>query len=142
MPIAYQQERKEYRHLFLFKQKTADEMRISDWSSDVCSSDLRRLLLLDSDGEPARIVRAARQMGVRPDVRRHEYRLPADAPRGSPGHAAARLYLSAGAGVRAAEPRLDDRGFHAWLGGVAVSDRPCAHLPSRPGGRPWARKGV
>src|SRR3546814_10362803 len=30
---------------FLFKQKTAYEMRISDWSSDVCSSDLhtRRL---------------------------------------------------------------------------------------------------
>src|SRR3546814_6126856 len=26
--------------VFLFKQKTADEMRISDWSSDVCSSDL------------------------------------------------------------------------------------------------------
>src|SRR3546814_3210438 len=24
----------------VFKQKTADEMRISDWSSDVCSSDL------------------------------------------------------------------------------------------------------
>src|SRR3546814_15006074 len=27
-----------------FKQKTAYEMRISDWSSDVCSSDLRCLL--------------------------------------------------------------------------------------------------
>src|SRR3546814_18669957 len=27
---------------FFFKQKTAYEMRISDWSSDVCSSDLRR----------------------------------------------------------------------------------------------------
>src|SRR3546814_5329411 len=26
--------------IFFFKQKTADEMRISDWSSDVCSSDL------------------------------------------------------------------------------------------------------
>src|SRR3546814_8302411 len=25
---------------FFVKQKTADEMRISDWSSDVCSSDL------------------------------------------------------------------------------------------------------
>src|SRR3546814_13152326 len=25
---------------FVFKQKTADERRISDWSSDVCSSDL------------------------------------------------------------------------------------------------------
>src|SRR3546814_18811307 len=29
---------------FFFKQKTAYEMRISDWSSDVCSSDLPELL--------------------------------------------------------------------------------------------------
>src|SRR3546814_8342331 len=29
--------------VFLFKQKTAYEMRISDWSSDVCSSDLREM---------------------------------------------------------------------------------------------------
>src|SRR3546814_9833596 len=28
-------------YYFFFKQKTAYEMRISDWSSDVCSSDLR-----------------------------------------------------------------------------------------------------
>src|SRR3546814_3466405 len=28
--------------MFFFKQKTAYEMRISDWSSDVCSSDLFR----------------------------------------------------------------------------------------------------
>src|SRR3546814_2900242 len=28
---------------FCFKQKTAYELRISDWSSDVCSSDLGRL---------------------------------------------------------------------------------------------------
>src|SRR3546814_8352019 len=27
---------------FFFKQKTAYELRISDWSSDVCSSDLRQ----------------------------------------------------------------------------------------------------
>src|SRR3546814_4093315 len=33
--------------VFLFKQKTAYEMRISDWSSDVCSSDL----LTGPDGE-------------------------------------------------------------------------------------------
>src|SRR3546814_1425163 len=31
--------------VFFFKQKTAYEMRISDWSSDVCSSDLLKLLL-------------------------------------------------------------------------------------------------
>src|SRR3546814_14368253 len=29
---------------FFFKQKTAYEMRISDWSSDVCSSDLQPLV--------------------------------------------------------------------------------------------------
>src|SRR3546814_2303359 len=30
-----------YIFVFFFKQKTAYEMRISDWSSDVCSSDLQ-----------------------------------------------------------------------------------------------------
>src|SRR3546814_1918999 len=34
---------------FFFKQKTAYEMRISDWSSDVCSSDLNH-----PDHSPAR----------------------------------------------------------------------------------------
>src|SRR3546814_1693315 len=29
-----------FRCFFFFKQKTAYELRISDWSSDVCSSDL------------------------------------------------------------------------------------------------------
>src|SRR3546814_15347983 len=33
--------------LFLFKQKTAYELRISDWSSDVCSSDLSYLHTCD-----------------------------------------------------------------------------------------------
>src|SRR3546814_19558672 len=32
---------------FFFKQKTAYEMRISDWSSDVCSSDLGKSMVLD-----------------------------------------------------------------------------------------------
>src|SRR3546814_9766280 len=30
-----------FSYVFFFKQKTAYEMRISDWSSDVCSSDLQ-----------------------------------------------------------------------------------------------------
>src|SRR3546814_16260802 len=34
---------------FFFKQKTAYEMRISDWSSDVCSSDLNKNLHLIVD---------------------------------------------------------------------------------------------
>src|SRR3546814_3309212 len=40
---------------FFFKQKTAYEMRISDWSSDVCSSDL---------SEPARL--PGRELPLRP----------------------------------------------------------------------------
>src|SRR3546814_9643991 len=45
---------------FFFKQKTADEMRISDWSSDVCSSDLhplgaRRTVAVDCCGAAAEL---------------------------------------------------------------------------------------
>src|SRR3546814_6123119 len=36
---------------FFFKQKTAYEMRISDWSSDVCSSDLQRIAAAQQFGE-------------------------------------------------------------------------------------------
>src|SRR3546814_1269602 len=35
--------------IFFFKQKTAYDMRISDWSSDVCSSDLPREYLAEPD---------------------------------------------------------------------------------------------
>src|SRR3546814_3062190 len=38
--------------VFFFKQKTAYEMRISDWSSDVCSSDLGVGVGLISGGRP------------------------------------------------------------------------------------------
>src|SRR3546814_7880128 len=41
--------------VFFFKQKTAYEMRISDWSSDVCSSDLYR---------PARITEQSRNPAI------------------------------------------------------------------------------
>src|SRR3546814_4783871 len=57
---------------FFFKQKTAYEMRISDWSSDVCSSDLdyeilRRVLeaLELPCGSPAQIVQSRRSLASR-----------------------------------------------------------------------------
>src|SRR3546814_10397989 len=37
---------------FFFKPKTAYEMRISDWSSDVCSSDLEAILQAKAKGLP------------------------------------------------------------------------------------------
>src|SRR3546814_1512618 len=45
---------------FFFKQKTAYELRISDWSSDVCSSDLA-----DDRAQPARLVPGAARAGAR-----------------------------------------------------------------------------
>src|SRR3546814_7567753 len=39
---------------FFFKQKTAYEMRISDWSSDVCSSDLAADDRIDRTARPYR----------------------------------------------------------------------------------------
>src|SRR3546814_5533426 len=47
------------RMLFVFKQKTAYEMRISDWSSDVCSSDLGQ-----AEHAPGILARAAEPVGV------------------------------------------------------------------------------
>src|SRR3546814_4866119 len=40
-----------YIFVFFFKQKTAYEMRISDWSSDVCSSDLARTYFTSASAE-------------------------------------------------------------------------------------------
>src|SRR3546814_2116698 len=51
--------------IFFFKQKTAYEMRISDWSSDVCSSDLGA-----ARRSPPRRRRAARPRRSRPRARR------------------------------------------------------------------------
>src|SRR3546814_11460714 len=50
--------------LFYFKQKTAYEGRISDWSSDVCSSDLELLQLLVGGIEHlAEIERGGQRLG-------------------------------------------------------------------------------
>src|SRR3546814_1578131 len=51
---------------FFFKQKTAYEMRISDWSSDVCSSDLAEVQALEAmlRGGGASAGRAPTQSGI------------------------------------------------------------------------------
>src|SRR3546814_4192597 len=56
---------------FFFKQKTAYEMRISDWSSDVCSSDL--ILARFGDGQIALVAPEIedRQADRRAEAPRH-----------------------------------------------------------------------
>src|SRR3546814_2106309 len=62
---------------FFFKQKTAYEMRISDWSSDVCSSDLERADHNAFDTEPAtRPLHNARTIHRSPTNARCPARLP------------------------------------------------------------------
>src|SRR3546814_13282339 len=48
--------------VFFFKQKTAYEMRISDWSSDVCSSDLPQLGV--QERRPESVARSVRGEGL------------------------------------------------------------------------------
>src|SRR3546814_2134908 len=47
---------------FFFKQKTAYEMRISDWSSDVCSSDLLEIVDAHGERQARAIKRTAREI--------------------------------------------------------------------------------
>src|SRR3546814_596174 len=58
---------------FFFKQKTAYEMRISDWSSDVCSSDLaadqHARALFNRKGDPKRAGRNDGGQSARPSLR-------------------------------------------------------------------------
>src|SRR3546814_5396367 len=54
--------------VFFFKQNTAYEMRISDWSSDVCSSDLRKKKRHTSPSAPEPVAaEAGDQQGQQPD---------------------------------------------------------------------------
>src|SRR3546814_3067793 len=49
---------------FFFKQKTAYEMRISDWSSDVCSSDLSAAVMVPTVLAPGETLVATE--GIKP----------------------------------------------------------------------------
>src|SRR3546814_15893688 len=89
-----------YSFFFFFKQKTAYEMRISDWSSDVCSSDL----LYDYYGFPE-----------------HTYRLRWDAP-GAPDLGRRVADLLAAAGIAS-----DEEHERGWDHGVFVPMKVMAH---------------
>src|SRR3546814_4118118 len=57
---------------FFFKQKTAYEMRISDWSSDVCSSDLRIVIARGNAFDVvAPVIGLDRALRTKHDARRH-----------------------------------------------------------------------
>src|SRR3546814_2450477 len=90
---------------FFFKQKTAYEMRISDWSSDVCSSDLDdRALFFHIVDEPPDTARRARAIG-----------------------AAERVVVGAGAALDRGARNLDERGEHE-IGRASCRERVCQYV--------------
>src|SRR3546814_13888463 len=72
---------------FFFKQKTAYELRISDWSSDVCSSDLRAGPCHESGVRAARSAAPAQTASVSSTMPHGMSRSPAaGGPRAGCGH--------------------------------------------------------
>src|SRR3546814_13395121 len=59
-----------YFGFFFFKQKTAYEMRISDWSSDVCSSDLSAAEIVETAKRTGAVVRGPVPLPTR--IRRYD----------------------------------------------------------------------
>src|SRR3546814_3365491 len=61
--------------IFFFKQKTAYEMRISDWSSDVCSSDLNNLVPRAFNGQHLKLPGASTTIRMRDHQKRVVWRI-------------------------------------------------------------------
>src|SRR3546814_4174485 len=119
---------------FFFKQKTAYEMRISDWSSDVCSSDLAQ------PATPGRRPGAAVQAGAKGPWRQHPApaRRPA-APAGHPRTAVAGPHVAgqrpgAGAGALPRAEVAADHGLNAphRRRRAKAPDRPEEHTSELP----------
>src|SRR3546814_2558734 len=115
---------------FFFKQKTAYEMRISDWSSDVCSSDLGNVAAICGTRQPDLSV-----LRVRPDALAA---LQIDAPQQLHGIAVAlarrqgqQPQAALGIGRKPAVARLDQRIAEVALGiGIARCNRPLEQAPT------------
>src|SRR3546814_16270411 len=119
--------------LFFFKQKTADEMRISDWSSDVCSSDLGAQDVAraghgdqQDDGMAARDHKAGKsKLGLgRPDRGRQESDKEQSGVDTHFGNAESALRSGAVRRLRPPAPYgLDDEGIGLAVAGTCLTQR-------------------
>src|SRR3546814_5250975 len=100
---------------FFFKQKTAYEMRISDWSSDVCSSDLHPAVLAEAGEEHLHLF----ARGVLRLVEDDE----AVCQR-APAHEGDRRDLD----LARCQPPLDLFGRHAEIGRASCRERVCQYV--------------
>src|SRR3546814_13893564 len=105
---------------FFFKQKTAYEMRISDWSSDVCSSDLAdgdQGLEAGATGDLHVHGGGARaQLGAQHDLA-DQVEVPGVLDHGATGNHAELLTLE----PEAPDEPVDGRGQHLLVGGFRIA---------------------
>src|SRR3546814_5041194 len=114
---------------FFFKQKTAYEMRISDWSSDVCSSDLSNLLAHHLKVlEGAGLIVRTRSEG---DRRRSYVRMVPEATRGLDPQAA--VAASRVVFVCTANSARSQLAEHLWRARSAVPAASAGTAPERSG---------
>src|SRR3546814_2305408 len=107
--------------LFFFKQKTAYEMRISDWSSDVCSSDLR-------SADPEVIAPANSDALLPEDVQPQQRRQRSDRRDLRPEVAADDIGIDHRLMRRAGDPRRIDRQRADEIGRASCRERGCQYV--------------
>src|SRR3546814_17536542 len=103
---------------FFFKQKTAYEVRISDWSSDVCSSDLVRLRSLRRVWHCRHATQARERDGERHSALPVRQSAPPDLHQGQAAHEATHEARSA---VRNGGPILQ-------IGRASCRERVCQYV--------------
>src|SRR3546814_12550021 len=101
--------------VFFFKQKTAYEMRISDWSSDVCSSDLARRGARCRSPPRGRAA-AAREPALRPGTGARRCRLRQG------------RWWRFGKGLACARPREDAAIIGEQIGRASCRERGCQYV--------------
>src|SRR3546814_10310771 len=87
---------------FFFKQKTAYEMRISDWSSDVCASDLKAIVGANAFAHESGI----HQDGMLKNAETYEIMTPE-----SVGLSRSKLVMGKHSGRHAFKSKLEELGF-------------------------------
>src|SRR3546814_9960846 len=95
---------------FFFKQKTAYEMRISDWSSDVCSSDLRIVKSQLAEGGRGKI--AVRTIPGHVSFQK-QHIMPASGKGAQQGAVGGRVAIAPGGRQAKAKHHDAERPFHA-----------------------------
>src|SRR3546814_15680822 len=110
---------------FFFKQKTAYEMRISDWSSDVCSSDLGNYVIRWKD-VPEIFSLTMHDRALQEAIHKNNSCLPPDIRRAT--LETAKTGLAGPEAQRSAEEALAEEDDEIQIGRASCRERVCQYV--------------